>query len=288
MRKPRGHALGRLLIVLLGAAAGVAPVFAATENRRRVPTDRPVSYEAFGAVGDGVADDLAAIVEAHAFANAHGLPVKTKPEVTYHLGRRALTAIVATDTDWSTSRFVIDDTDVENHRASLFAVRSRLEPVALSIQRLTRDQRHLDVQPPRDCWVRVENNRKRLYIRRGLNQNNGAPQRDCFILRRDGTIEGAIDWDYDAITRVEARPIDERPLVLLGGVFTTIANRMKQENGYNYWSRNIAITRSNTTVVGLTHHVTGETAVGHPYQGFLSVSGCANVCLLYTSPSPRD
>ena len=81
MRDRRGFARGLLVVVLLGvaAAAGVAPVFAATENKRNVPTDRPVSYEAFGAVGDGVADDLAAVVEAHAFANAHGLPVKTRP-----------------------------------------------------------------------------------------------------------------------------------------------------------------------------------------------------------------
>jgi hypothetical protein len=268
-----------LLIALLGSAAGVAPVCPAAENKPMVPTDRPVSYEAFGAVGDGVADDLPAIVAAHAFANTHGLPVKTKPEATYHLGRRALTAIITTDTDWSTSRFVIDDTDVENHRASLFAVRSLLEPMALPIPRLIRDQRHLDIQPPRDCWVRVENNRKRVYIRRGLNQNNGTPPRDCFILRRDGTIEGSIDWDYDTITRVEARPIDERPLVIKGGVFTTTANRMQQDKGYNYWSRNIAINRSNTIVAGLTHHVVGETAVGHPYNGFLSVNGCANVTL---------
>ncbi len=302
LTKPRGYAHGVLLIVLFGSAAGVAPVFPATKNKLMVPTDRPVvasredtttseidagtprfgrpvSYEVFGAVGDGLADDLPAIVEAHAFANAHGLPIKTRPDATYHLGRRALTAIIATDTDWSTSRFVIDDTDVENHRASLFAVRSLLKPMALSIQQLTRDQRHIDVQPLRDCWVRVENNRKRVYIRRGLNQNNGAPQRDCFILRRDGAIEGAIDWDYDTITRVEAHSIDERPLVLKGGIFTTTANRMKQDKGYNYWSRNIVINRSNTTVDGLTHHVVGETAVGHPYSGFLAVSNCANVTL---------
>jgi hypothetical protein len=268
-----------LLIVLLWSVLGVATVFPATESRPKVPTNRPVSYEAFGAVGDGLADDLPAIVEAHAFANAHGLPVKTRPAAIYHLGRRALTAIIATDTDWSTSRFVIDDTDVENHRTSLFAVRSLLEPMSLSIDQLTRDQRRLDVQPDRDCWVRVENHHKRLYIRRGLNQNNGTPQRDCFILHRDGAIEGAIDWDYETVTRVEAQPIDERPLMLKGGVFTTTANRMKQDQGYNYWSRNITINRSNTTVEGLTHHVVGETDAGHPYSGFLAVSRCANVTL---------
>ena len=263
----------------IGVAVGATAAFAATPLQPAVSTDRPVTYEAFGAVGDGVADDLPAIVAAHTFANTHGLPVKTLGRATYHLGRRALTAVIATDTDWGTSRFVIDDTDVENHRASLFAVRSQLEPVSLSIGRLARDQQRLDVRPDRDCWVRVENSGKRVYIRRGLNQNNGTPQRDCFILRRDGTIEGAIDGDYETITKVDARPIDERPLQLKGGVFTTTANRMKQENGYNYWARNIAITRSNTTVSGLTHHVVGEGEFGHPYRGFLDVSGCANVTL---------
>src|SRR3954462_12877076 len=81
--------------------------FAATTTP--VPGGGPVTYEAFGAKGDGVADDLPAIVEAHAFANAHGLPVITKPDATYNLGRRALTAIIATDTDWGTSKFLVND-----------------------------------------------------------------------------------------------------------------------------------------------------------------------------------
>jgi len=238
-----------------------------------------VTYEAFGATGDGVADDLPAICEAHTYANTHRLPVRSKHDATYHLGRQAFTAIITTDTDWNTSRFTIDDTAVADHKAPLFEVRTLLEPVEVQLSHLARDQKQVGVRPPRDCHVRVENDNKRVYIRRGLNQNNGTPQRDCFILRRDGTIEGAIDWDYDPVTRVEARPIDERPLVIRGGVFTTHANRMKQEKGYNYWSRNISIQRSHTTVEGLTHHIVGETDTGHPYGGFIAVSRCANVTL---------
>ncbi|MGM0489983.1 MAG: hypothetical protein ACQESR_24905 [Planctomycetota bacterium] len=238
-----------------------------------------VTYEEFGAVGDGVNDDLPAICKAHEYANAHGLPVKTRTDATYHLGSKALTAIIATDTDWNTSRFTIDDTEVENHKKSLFEVRSLLEPEELQIDRLVRDQKQLDVRPEHDCHVVVMNDKKKRYIRRGRNQNSGVSQRDCFILRRDGTVEGAIDWDYDNISQVRARPIDEEPLVLRGGVFTTFANRMKQEVGYNYWARNIRISRSNTEVDGLTHYVVGETATGHPYSGFISVRNCANITL---------
>ncbi len=238
-----------------------------------------VTYEAFGAAGDGITDDLPAICKAHDYANARGLPVKSRPDAAYHLGRKALTAIIATDTDWSTSRFTIDDTDVENHKRSLFEVRSLLEPVELNIDRLARDQKQLPLRPQHDCHVTVLNNRIKRFIRRGANRNNGTSQRDSFILHRDGSIEGPIDWDYDQISSVQARPIDEKRLVLRGGVFTTFANRMKQETGYNYWARNIEISRSNTEVDGLTHYVVGETAVGHPYSGFLSVGNCANVTL---------
>ncbi len=158
-------------------------------------------------------------------------------------------------------------------------MRSLLKPEKLRIERLARDQRESDARPERDCYVVVFNSAKKRYIRRGANRNLGTGQRDCFILRRDGTIEGAIDWDYDNVSRVEARPIDENRLVLRGGVFTTVANRMEQAVGYNYWSRNIVIRRSNTEVEGLSHYVVGETAVGHPYAGFIQVSDCANVTL---------
>ncbi|MBK1877081.1 hypothetical protein [Pelagicoccus mobilis] len=236
-----------------------------------------LTYEDFGAVGDGVHDDLPSICAAHEHANANGLPVKSKPDATYHLGSRALTAIIATDTDWSTSRFTIDDREVENHKASLFEVRSLLPMETLPIQKLTRDQTQIEWRGEQDYLVTVYNDKVKRYIRRGLNQNAGSDQRDSFILKKDGTITSPIDWDYDRISKVEARPIDADTLTISGGVFTTIANNMKQEVGYNYWYRNIEILRSNTVLDGLTHYVAGETAVGHPYRGFISVMNCANI-----------
>lgn len=266
--------------VLGGVLVGCAGVAFAAEPATNRVVGGVVSYEAFGAKGDGVADDLPAICEAHAYANAHGLPVRTNPQATYQLGRRALTAVVATDTDWGTSRFLIDDSQgVENHRLPLFTVVSLLKPEPIKIERLARGQARLDLRPATDLLVCVENARHKIFIRRGLNQNDGTAQKEVFILHRDGSLEGGVDWDYDVVTRAESRPIDTRPLVLRGGAFTLMANRMKQEKGYNYWSRNIRITRSNTEVDGLACRVTGETEFGHPYDGFLNVQQCANITL---------
>lgn len=266
----------------LCACAACAWAFGAgpADGARPGEAAEPVTYEAFGAVGDGVADDLPALCAAHDYANQHGRSVRSNPRATYHLGRRARTAVIATDTDWSTSRFVIDDSqDVEDHRAPLFEVRSLLKPVPLKLDRLSRGQARLEARPPCDCLVYVEDARRKLFIRRGLNQNKGTAQKEVFILRADGSVEGDIEWDYDVVTRLEARPLDPRRLVLRGGVFTRVANRMRQEVGYNYWGRNIRIGRSNTEVVGLAHRVTGEGEFGHPYGGFLSVQQCANVTL---------
>jgi len=263
--------------VLLAGCAVAACAGGPATNR---VAEGVVTYEAFGAVGDGVADDLPAICEAHAYANKNGLRVRSNPLAIYQIGRRALTAVIATDTDWSTSRFLIDDSQgVENHRASLFTVISLLKPEPIKIVRLARGQAQLDVRPASDCLVYVENERSKIFIRRGLNQNNGTAQQEVFILRRDGSLEGGVDWEYDVVTRAEARPIDLKPLILRGGVFTLVGNRMRQEKGYNYWSRNIRITRSNTEVDGLTCRVTGETDVGHPYDGFLNIRQCANITL---------
>jgi hypothetical protein len=251
---------------------------AAAEPSPEAP--RVVTYEEFGAVGDGVADDLPAICKAHKHANEQGLQVRSDPAATYHLGRRALTAVIGTSTDWGASKFIIDDSQgVDDHKQALFVVRSGLKPVPLTIDRLRRGQMSIDLRPPSDCLVRVENRNRRIFIRRGLNQNSGNPQREVFILRRDGSIFGDIERDYDVVTRVTAQPIDPEPLVLRGGDFTQIANRMEQKVGYNYWSRGIEIRRSNAEVDGIKLRITGETGVGHPYHGFLSIQDCANITL---------
>ena len=44
--------------------------------------EKYVSYEDFGAIGDGVTDDMPAIVKAHEYANTEGLPVRAKDGAT--------------------------------------------------------------------------------------------------------------------------------------------------------------------------------------------------------------
>jgi hypothetical protein len=264
------------LTLIMGAIIATGGCQSSPDENAATPP--VVTYEAFGAIGDGVADDLPAICAAHAFANEHNLPVRSDPGAVYNLGQQALTAVIQTNTDWGTSRFIIDDSQgVENYKLPLFEIRSKMDPVQLSIDSLRKGQERLDLTPEQDTLVLVENENQKRYIRRGRNPTPGTAQREVFILRKDGAIEGAITWDYDVITNVEAFPMDPDPLVLSGGEFTRIANQEDHRENSVYWWRNITIRRSNVVIDGITHRVTGEGDVGNAYHGFLSARQCANV-----------
>ena len=237
-----------------------------------------VTYEQFGAIGDGKADDQQAIVAAHAAANEKGLPVKATDSKTYYIGGGSTVAIVKTDVDFGTAKFVIDDRNPKNLRAPIFRIVSNERPFAVKgVKTLSRGQAKLDMSLPSDCLLIAVNDKVRRYIRYGRNQNKGVAQREVFLASRDGTIDprAPITWDFDVVTSLSAHPIDTRTLVIRGGTFTTIANQA--ESKYNYHARNFSVERSNVRLEGVKHFVTGELDHGAPYGGFFSIQNCANV-----------
>ncbi|MDZ7619406.1 MAG: hypothetical protein U1E05_20595, partial [Patescibacteria group bacterium] len=224
-----------------------------------------------------------AIAEAHAFANQHGLPVKADEGATYYIGGKARTALIQTDTDFGTAAFLIDDTDVQSRTAPVFLVSSSLQPFKLKgIASLKRHQEKIDVSLPGPCLITVTNSHVRRYIRFGLNRNDGSPQTDIFIVDKDGHVDkdAPIIWDFDRVTDITAHPIDVATLTIAGGRFTTIANNA--ESKYTYYSRGIAIRRSNVLVDGLEHRVIGEGDQGAPYGGFINIADCADVTVKNT------
>jgi len=237
-----------------------------------------VRYAKFGAVGDGVTDDIEAIVRAHEFANQQGLPVKADEGATYYIGGKDQTAVIQTDTDWGTATFIIDDTAVLNRNANIFNVQSSLKPFTLQgISSLKRNQAKIAVSLPGPCVISVWNSRIKHFIRFGANQNNGSPQTDTFIADKDGQVDKntPIIWDFDQITKITAQPMDQTRLTITGGRFTTKANAA--ESKYSYYRRGIGIRRSNVVVDGVEHRITGEGDHGAPYGGFIQISSCANV-----------
>ncbi|TKG90687.1 hypothetical protein EYV94_22745 [Puteibacter caeruleilacunae] len=237
-----------------------------------------VSYSDFGAIGDGKTDEINSIAATHAFANEHGLTVKANEGAIYYIGGKERIAVVRTNTDFGTASFIIDDTEVENHKVPVFLVCSNLQPIKLEgISSLKIGQGKIDTSLPGACLITVTDSNVKRYIRFGLNKNNGSSQTDVFVVDKNGNVDmdAPIIWDFDQITDIKALPIDETQLTITGGRFTTIAN--KAESKYNYHSRNIMIKRSNVLVDGLEHRITGEGDHGAPYGGFINIRDCSYV-----------
>ena len=147
-----------------------------------------VTYEEFGAVGDGVTCDIEAIAKAHEYANANGLPVKAKDDATYYISGKACPVTVKTSTDFGKAHFIIDDRECENHTKHIFYVESDFSYEPIQIDKIDKGQKKIDIPHEGNIFVRVKNENKRVYIRYGANQNNGSALLDYFTVDKDGNI----------------------------------------------------------------------------------------------------
>ena len=237
-----------------------------------------VEYEQFGAKGDGKTDDRAAIIAAHEAANRLGASVRAKDGATYYVASDVGTAVVKTDVDFGTAKFVIDDTKIKNICSPLFCVEAGSPKFSVEgVKSLKKGQTNLGVRLPSSCLVKIVDSKVKRYIRFGPNQDNGHDQQEMVMVSKEGEIDGnaPLIWDYPEITAIEAFPIDDATLTIKGGVFVTIANQA--ESRYRYHHRGIVVNRSNVVLSDLRHEITGELDHGAPYAGFIVISHCANV-----------
>jgi len=238
-----------------------------------------VTYEDFGAVGDGKADDFEAVVKAHEYANTNNLSVFANETATYYIGGANKTACIMTDTDWSTARFIIDDTNVENRNAWIFNIAPSQGAINITdkVSPLKSDAKNIGTPLESKSLVVLTDYNVKRYIRKGANQNSGSNQTDVILVDENGNIssETPLIWDFDSITSAVAYPIDSETLTVKGGRFTTFANNAASE--YNYYARGIQVRRSNTVIDGLYHDIKNEGKTGAPYSAFVSLSCCADV-----------
>ena len=238
-----------------------------------------LTYEEFGAVGDGKADDFDAIIKAHEYANKNGLSVFANETATYYIGGADKTAYIMTDVSWSTARFIIDDTNVENRSAWVFNIAPSQSSVNITdkVSPLKADATNIGTTLESKSLVVLTDSNVKRYIRKGANQNSGSNQADVIIVDENGNIspDTPLIWDFDAVTNAVVYPIDSKKLTVKGGRFTTVANNASSE--YNYYARGIQVRRSNTVIDGLYHDITNEGKTGAPYSAFVSLSCCADV-----------
>ncbi len=248
-------------------------------------------YSAFGAVGDGKTNDMAAIVATHQAANLARRCVKADKGATYYISAISESAIIQTSTDWRGASFIIDDSQIttDNRSNHIFAVISAMPSYfliaggqklvdSLPINSIARQQKNIGFVLPQDAVIALFDTTTKRYIREGQNANKGASQTDFILVDKDGNVADTspIIWDYNIVTDLQVFPVDSEPLYLVGGTFTTIANQAASLVDV-YYNRGINIMRSNVVVDGFTHYIEGELNHGCPYNGILTMNYAANI-----------
>ena len=240
-----------------------------------------VTYEEFGAVGDGVHDDQAAIVAAHAAANERKLPVRAKDGATYLIGGGAKTAVIMTDVDFGKAKFIVDDTHVEKRGCPIFRVPSGLQSYPVTgITGLRKGQTNLGVTLRGVAMVRVQDANVRQFIRSGGNANEGQAKQELLLVKPNGDIDRhtPVVQEFETVTSAVAFPVDKTPLTIRGGDFTTLHNQENHElKNQGYFGRGFQVMRSRVRIEGLRHELKGQGETAAPYGGFLGFSYCVGV-----------
>ena len=241
-----------------------------------------VSYLGFGAKGDGVTNDMPAIIAAHAFANRYGIPVKADAGKTFLIGPSSAAAVIKTDTDFTDAVFRIDDREVPDTQRgkSVFSVEPSAPITNLTtLKSVRKGQTDLGVSLAADSLVILTDASAKRWIRKGVNANEGSEQQEVILVRKDGTVDPStpILWDYTSITSAQVIPLEGKTLTIKGGTFITVARENIPD--FSYFSRGIRITRSHVVVDGMTHRIENEGKKGSPYYGFWQIADCADVTL---------
>ena len=232
-----------------------------------------VTYEDFGAVGDGVTDDSDAIRAAHDAANECGLPVLGKANATYYIGPITKTIRIQTDTDWNGAHFIFDDHKIRWDDSTLrsinvFTVAAQEGSKKITVPAgytLSKGDPNVGMTFDAPCMLKIVNSNEKIYIRYGANANNGANKYELILVDENGNVDPStpIQYDYTTVTELTAYCVVDTPIFVGNGTITTIAPNPKEydpdyENNYCYYKRGIVVNRSNTTLYNIQHVIVGE------------------------------
>ena len=273
---------------------------------------RYVYYQDYGAVGDGETDDSEAIRAAHTYANQGGHMVKaTKNDngngKTYYIGKLEKAIVVKTDVDWGKAKFYLDDSIIKPSDAersvNIFSVSTSAESITRTKawnDRITEINKNGGIDASQfttfgvglgePVLLTLNNSNHKNYVRYGVNASDGASQKEMILIDENGNIDPTtpVMHDFEYLTSVDVRPIDDEPITIRGGEFYTSPYITDTAQAYTAYGRGIVCNRSNATFIDVKHFLINEgeydynnhdksTDYGCPYGGFLVTHYSNNV-----------
>ena len=265
-----------------------------------------LTYEEFGAKGDGVSDDFFAIKAAHDAANEGGQLVMATPGKTYRIydtadpdnrSQTAYSVIIKTNVIWTGANFTIDDREISTFDGTkragkhLFLVQPDkpsfeiTDPEVLAYvlaQGIGKETTKIDIPGvDYDAMIFPYDTTHPVYRRIGYRSFTGYDMRELIVIDGKGNVDKAtpVYFDYLHLTSILVYPLDYEPITIEGGTFTTLASQadivIRDASGVahgcegGYIHRGLDVLRSNTVVKGVKHYVEGEITLEQQANGIL-------------------
>ena len=235
---------------------------------------------------------------------------------------------IRTDVEWGTAKFIIDDSDLDPYNSvfagmrakNVFVVESDYKTTTIGgndkntwsqidrtvIENIFKNggikpgTTNIDVgyaQGDFPVMIIPNNNSHKIYRRSGpYTPALDAVMREVIVLDKDGNVseETPIMFDYTDIQYIQVYRVDDTPITINGGIFTTIAygKDAVPNEGENagidigYFHRGLQVSRHNVTIQNVEHYVEGEIGIydqavndiqGPAYNGFYAASNANNV-----------
>ncbi len=250
-----------------------------------------VTYEEFGAVGDGITEDFAAIYKAHEYANENGLSVKAREGAHYYIRDIRIdgvgqSAVIKTDVDWTGASFTIDDRDFSIKPGSetadmnkpIFRIMPDFPKVRIDDRELldrivkegfNRETTRVTLGLDYPVMIIPFNSKHKVYRRRAYRSFRGQTMQEIILLDKDGNVDEStpLMFDYNHLDCVDVYRVEGKPITVLGGVFTTRVNQENRvfekpdgtlDSNVGYLARCLLVSRPYTTVKNVEHYITDE------------------------------
>ncbi len=258
-----------------------------------------VYYKDYGAKGDGVTNDLKAILEAHQYANTGGQKVYAEEGAIYNIGDNIYSTVnIRTDVDFRGATFIINDVGsaaYATRTTPLFTLARDLGSTeTYNMQGITTNfgenikVNYGDTALPwlaghlsGPALVRIENSGHRDFVRHGSNQNSGAYRMDMLVVDVNGNIspDTPVGFDYDQLTYMVIYYTDCKPITVENGNFINICCQVLEEtqmqNKFHEYRRCFKIERPNVTVKGMKHRMEGEPTLNWQTGKFGTFGDCS-------------
>ena len=218
-----------------------------------------ITYELFGAKGDGKTNDYEAIDQAHRCGEALGTTVYGTSNKTYYI-KESNPITIKTNTNWNNAKFIIDD-----------SVDRLYDPIFIITNEPSKESELSNI------FGKLNINKNNKYIRKGANAGLGNDSLTELALYDNQTKKFIVQpqknymWEEYAKNRIL---FNKKQITIQNGYFTTINS--KNRGDYRYGGGILIESTGNIKLNNIHHFIKDENEVSN-YYGFIRINKSAYI-----------